>query len=92
MDREYQWNGCLVALADEAQFLDRDLLVFRVQWVNRTNSAAFIWTPANTAFFAGDRSIPIGARWQTGVGPVIYPGQRETVFLAVQGYRLEPAQ
>jgi hypothetical protein len=85
--REYQWNGCLIFLADEAQFLDRDLLVFRVQWVNRTDSALYL-DPRQYGLFIGERSIPIIARYQTGVGPVIYPGQLETVFLGVQGYRL----
>ncbi len=87
LDREYPWNGCLVALVDEAQFLDRDLLVFRVQWTNRTDSALYL-DPRQYGLFIGGRSIPISARCQTGIGPVVYPGQRETVFLAVQGYRL----
>ena len=34
------------------------------------------------------RTIPIIARYKVGVGPVVYPGQLETVYLAVQGYRL----
>jgi hypothetical protein len=87
LDRLYQWNGCLVALADEAQFLDRDLLVFRVQWVNRTDTALYL-DPVQYGLFAGGRPIPVIARYKIGVGAVIYPGQTETVFLAVQGYRL----
>jgi hypothetical protein len=87
LDRQYQWNGCLVALTEQAQFLDRDLLVFRVEWVNRTDFALYL-DPRQYGLFVGDRSIPIIARYKTGVGPVVYPGQLETVFLAVQGYRL----
>jgi hypothetical protein len=87
LDHDYPWNGCLVTLVDEAQFLDQDLLVFRVQWTNRTDSALYL-DPLQYGLFIGERSIPISARYQTGVGPVIYPGQLETVFLAVQGYRL----
>ncbi len=87
LDREYQWNGCLIALADEAQFLDRDLLVFRVQWINRTDTALYL-DPRQYGLFIGDRSIPVIARYQTGAGPVVFPGQLETVYLGVQGYRL----
>ena len=87
LDLPCQWNGCLVTLTDEAQFLDRDLLVFRVQWVNRTDTALYL-DPTQYGLFVGGRPIPILARYKVGTGPVIYPGQWETVFLAVQGYRL----
>jgi len=87
LDRAYAWNGCLVKLADLAQFLDRDLLVFRVQWVNRTSDALYL-DAGQYGLFVGDQRIPITARYKIGVGSVVYPGQLETVFLAVQGYRL----
>jgi hypothetical protein len=85
--RYYQWNGCLIVLADVAQFIDRDLLVFRVRWVNRTDDALYL-DAAQYGLFVGDRPIPIIARYKRGVGSVVYPGAAETVFLAVQGYRL----
>jgi len=87
LDRTYFWNGCRVTLAELAQFIDRDLLVFRVQWVNRTSDALYL-DALQYGLFVGDRPIPITARYKIGAGPVIYPGQLETVFLAVQGYRL----
>jgi hypothetical protein len=83
----YQWNGCLLTLVDLAQFIDRDLLVFRVQWVNRTSEALYL-DERQYGLYIGDRMIPIIARYKVGVGPVVYPGQLETVFLAVQGYRI----
>jgi hypothetical protein len=87
LERQYQWNGCLVTLTDEAQFLDRDLLVFRIQWINRTGAALYL-DPTQYGLFIGERPVPVLARYKVGVGPVVYPGQLETVFLAVQGYRL----
>jgi hypothetical protein len=87
LERQYQWNGCLVTLTDEAQFLDRDLLVFRIQWINRTEAALYL-DPTQYGLFIGERPVPVLARYKVGVGPVVYPGQLETVFLAVQGYRL----
>jgi hypothetical protein len=87
IDRAYAWNGCLVNLTDLAQFIDRDLLVFRVEWVNRTSDALYL-DALQYGLFVGDRKIPITARYKVGAGPVVYPGQLETVFLAVQGYRL----
>jgi hypothetical protein len=83
----YGWNDCLVELVDAVQFIDRDLLVFRVQWVNRTSDALYLDSSQYGLFVAG-RTIPIVARYKVGVGAVVYPGQLETVYLAVQGYRL----
>jgi hypothetical protein len=83
----YTWNGCLVALVDAAHFIDADLLVFRVQWVNRTDEALYL-DPTQYGLFVAGQRIPIIARYKIGVGPLVYPGQLETVFLAVQGYRL----
>jgi hypothetical protein len=85
--RAYSWNGCLVNLVELGQFIDRDLLVFRVQWLNRTGDALYL-DALQYGLFVGDRRIPINARYKVGIGPVIYPGQLETVYLAVQGYRL----
>ncbi len=87
LDRVYQWNGCLVTLAEAAQFLDRDLLVFRVQWANRTDQALYL-DPSQYGLTIGGRRIPIIARYPPVPGAVIFPGQWELVYLAVQGYRL----
>ena len=87
LNQYYTWNDCVVGLADLAQFLDLDLLVFRVQWVNRTGDALFLDAAQYGLSVAGHR-IPIIARYKVGVGSIIYPGQVETVYLAVQGYRL----
>jgi hypothetical protein len=87
LGRFYSWNGCLVGLVDAAEFIDADLLVFRVQWVNRTREALYL-DPTQYGLFVSGRTIPILARYKVGVGPVVYPGQLETVYLAVQGYRL----
>jgi hypothetical protein len=55
--------------------------------VNRTNDALFLDAGQYGLFVAGHR-IPIIARYKVGAGSVVYPGQLETVYLAVQGYRL----
>ena len=83
----YQWNDCLIGLADLAQFLDQDLIVFRVQWVNRTNDALYL-DAGQYGLFVHGQKIPVIARYKIGAGSVVYPGRLETVFLAVQGYRL----
>ncbi len=87
LSRIYPWNGCLVALEDVGQFLDRDLLVFRVQWVNRTADALYL-DPRQYALYVRGRKIPIISRFADAGLPVIRPGELETVYLAVQGYRL----
>ena len=87
LDRLYLWNDCLVSLDAVAQFLDTDLLVFRVRWANRTGEALYL-DARQYGIFAGGIRIPISARYQVGGGPFVFPGQTETVYLAVQGYRL----
>jgi hypothetical protein len=87
LGRFYTWNGCLVALVDAAHFIDADLLLFCVQWVNRTDEALYL-DPTQYGLFVAGQRIPIIARYKIGVGPIVYPGQLETVYLAVQGYRL----
>ena len=87
LDRLYLWNDCLVSLDEVAQFLDLDLLVFRVRWVNRTKDALYL-DSRQYGLFAGAALIPVTARYEVGPGPIIFPGQVETVYLAVQGYRL----
>ncbi len=87
LQKRYQWNDCLVTLVDVAQFVDQDLLVFRIQWVNRTNDALYL-DARQYGLFVAERPIPIIARYRRGAGAIVHPGQLETVFLAVQGYRL----
>lgn len=85
--RLYEWNDCVIELADAAQFAARDLLVFKVQWVNRTSDALYL-DPTQYGLFAGGHALPIAARYKPGSGAIIYPSQLETVYLGVQGYRL----
>lgn len=87
LGRSVPWNGCEVELVDLAQFLDRDLIVFRVRWVNRTPAPLAIDLPSY-GLAIGPRPIPVIARTKLGLGENVGPGQVETVFLAVQGYRL----
>jgi len=87
LGRCYLWNDCLIALDALAQFAASDMLVFRVQWVNRTGEALYL-DPTQYGLLLAGRRIPVIARYKVGVGAVIYPGQLETVYLAVQGYRL----
>jgi hypothetical protein len=87
LGRARPWNDCAVELVDVGQFLDLDLLVFRVRWVNRTSDALYL-DPTQVGIDIGDRKIPIVARYKVGIGPIVYPGQVDTVYLAVQGLRL----
>jgi hypothetical protein len=87
LGRTYPWNGCQIALEELAQFVDRDLLVFRVRWTNATADALYL-DESQFGLWAGARPIPVIARYQEGAGPVVLPGQEQRVYLAVQGYRL----
>lgn len=85
--RSYPWNDCEVRLDCVAQFLDLDLLVFRVRWLNRTGDALYL-DPRQFSLWCGGTRVPIQARYRPQDGSVVWPGAWDTVYLAVQGYRL----
>ena len=67
LEQAYAWNGCLVALSAVAQFLDLDLLIFRVRWINRTGDALYL-DVGQYALWADRTRIPVIARYQAGAG------------------------
>jgi hypothetical protein len=87
LDRLYLWNDCLVSLSAVAQFIDLDLLVFKIRWVNRTRDALYL-DSRQYGIVAGGTRIPITCRYKVGSGALVFPGEAETVYLGVQGYRL----
>jgi hypothetical protein len=86
INKIYQWNGNLVHLLEAHQFVDKDLLVLKVQWLNETHKAYYLKDTQYQVWLA-NKDIPVTARMQATDGTV-YPGQLETVWLFVQGYRL----
>ncbi len=81
-----RWNGCDVLLDAEAQFLDLDLLVFRVRWTNTTADALYLH-PLQYALFVAGQRVPVLASYSPD-DAVILPGRRTQAYLAVQGLRL----
>jgi hypothetical protein len=67
------WNGCLVGLSAVAQFLDQDLLLFRVQWLNRTGDGLFL-DPRQYVLLAAGHRIPVLSRYKGGPAPSSTPG------------------
>ena len=86
INKIYQWNGNLVHLLEAHQFVDKDLLVLKVQWLNETHKAFYLKDTQYQVWLA-NKEIPVTARMQATDGTV-YPSQLETVWLFVQGYRL----
>jgi len=80
------WNDCAVQLDAAVQFVDWDLIVFRVRWVNRTADALYLH-PTQYGIAAGGRPIPLLARYSPNEA-VILPGESCVVYLAAQGLRL----
>lgn len=86
INKIYQWNGNLIYLVEGHQFVDRDLVVLKIQWLNEQNRAFYIKDRQYEVWLA-NKQIPVTARIQATDGTV-FPGQMETVWLFVQGYRL----
>lgn len=80
------WNDCAVQLDAAVQFVDWDLIVFRVRWVNRTADALYLH-PTQYGIAAGGHPIPLLARYSPNEA-VILPGESCVVYLAAQGLRL----
>lgn len=87
LGRTYPWNDCQVRLDALAQFLDLDLLVFRVRWYNATADALYL-DPRQYSLWSAGRKVPIQARYSPDAGAIVWPGTWATAYLAVQGERL----
>lgn len=80
------WNDCAIALDAVAQFIDLDLLVFRVRWTNTTADALYLH-PTQVAIWAAGTRIPLVGSYSPQ-DAVVMPGERAQVYLAAQGLRL----
>jgi hypothetical protein len=86
VNKIYQWNGNLIHLLEAHQFVDKDLIVLKIQWLNEQPRAYYIKDSQYEVWLA-NKQIPVTARLQSTDGTV-FPGQLETVWLFIQGYRL----
>ena len=83
----YVWNDCFITLESCDQFIDKDLLVFRIVWTNNTHDALYLDT-RQLALFIGDKNLPITATTRKALGNIITPGKKDVIYLAIQGYRI----
>jgi hypothetical protein len=81
------WNDSPVTLVDVSQFADRDLLVFKIEWSNHTRSVLNL-DSGQIRLKVANTGIPITCSQQ--VAAQLFPGQYDTIWLFVQGYRLSP--
>ncbi|HZZ58042.1 MAG TPA: hypothetical protein VFE31_09445 [Opitutaceae bacterium] len=81
-----RWNGCDILLDEAAQFLDLDLIVFRIHWTNTTPDALYLH-PLQYGLVAAGRTLPVLARYSPD-DAVVLPGAECRAYLAVQGLRL----
>jgi hypothetical protein len=81
------WNDSPVTLVNVSQFADRDLLVFKIEWSNHTRSVLNL-DSGQIRLKVANTGIPITCSQQ--VAAQLFPGQCDTIWLFVQGYRLSP--
>lgn len=87
LGKVYRWNGCDIHLAQAHQFAEQDLILFKVVWVNTTDKAVYLHQD-QYRLFVGSKRIPIIQKRQLAPRAIVFPGQQEVVWLAVQGYKL----
>jgi hypothetical protein len=80
------WNDCSIVLDTLVQFVDLDLIVFRVRWANVTRDALYLDARQYRIRAAG-QAVPIVARYSPNEA-VVLPGESVVVYLAVQGLKL----
>jgi hypothetical protein len=85
--KTWLWNAAGVTLIDCTQFIETDLLVFKIEVTNRTDSILHIHAKQIGLIIAGQR-IPVTACQQ--VNDQLLPGHSDTVWLFVQGMRISP--
>ena len=83
----YAWNHNEIHFLEAHQFADLDLIVFKVSWVNQQGTAFYLHQNQYKVFI-DDRQVQIQARRQLAPRAIVFPGQLEVVWLAVQGYKL----
>jgi len=81
----YPWNNSMIHLLEAHAFLDMDLIVLRVEWVN-TNTKAIRLSARQLGVFVANKSIDVIATKQRS--PLLLPGQMETAYIFIQGQRL----
>lgn len=84
--KPYTWNGCIVYLMDVAAFLDRDILLFRIEWMNTSDRGIYL-NPRQLGIKAAATSFRTKASHQLSPDGWVMPGQRDVLWLVVQGTR-----
>ena len=87
----YSWNHCLIHLLEVDAFLDRDLLCFKVQWVNTTGYGLYLH-PRQIEVSVSGKVVGAVASMQEASQSWVLPGQMDTLWIVVQGERYGPNQ
>jgi len=85
--KAYSWNDSSIHLSAVYQFLNLGVLLFKIEWVNRSGDAVYLHARQYGLMIAG-KKIPVIAAMQDAPTSIVYPNQHEVVWLAVQGYPL----
>lgn len=86
-DRVYHWNNSLVYLVEANAFLDRDLIVFKVQWVN-THGMGVRLLARQLKLRSANTTFTPNVSYQDSEDGWVLPGQMDTLWLFVQGRKL----
>ncbi|SRR5258708_2412339 len=81
------WNFSPVTLVEVNQFSDQDLLVLKVEWSNAAQQVLNLES-GQVRLRVANTEIPVSASQQESSR--LFPGQMDTIWLFVQGYRVSP--
>jgi hypothetical protein len=81
----YVWNQSYVQLVDAHYFQSQDMIVLKVDWTNRSDRGLYLHANQIEVWVANHK-VPVTARQQTNT--LVFPGQRDVVYLFIQGLRL----
>lgn len=82
----YSWNNCIVHLMEVNAFLAKDLLLFKVEWVNTTGFGIYL-NARQLGLSVSGHAMRIVTSMQNSPDSWVLPGQMDTLWLVVQGER-----
>lgn len=87
LNKPYTWNGCLVFLMEANAFLNSDIIVFKIEWLN-TSSRSIYLNSKQVGITLPDGPVDIRISTQMRKDSWVNPGSSDTIWLVAQGGKL----
>lgn len=87
INRPYVWKKCVVQLMAAYGFVDSDIVLLKVEWVNTTGTGIYLNSRQLGVRCAGKKALSIASH-QDSLDSWVLPGQLDTVWLVIHGEKI----